>query len=76
VRPLPRSYCRYSLGAIREIGGAVPQQRKLIIRTSDKTKHQSTVVTLSDSAEKELKKAIAQAKAHGGQIVSIDLRKS
>jgi len=53
----------------------VPQQRKLVIVTSDNTRLQSTVVTLSDSAEKELKKAIDQAKAHGGQITSVDLQK-
>jgi len=54
---------------------AVPQQRKLVIVTKDNTTLQSNVVTLSDSAEKELKKAIDQAKAHGGQIASVDLQK-
>ncbi len=58
---MPRS-CS-SLAPIREIGGCVPQQRKLVIVTSDNTTLQSTVVTLSDSAETELKKAIDQAKA-------------
>lgn len=53
----------------------MPQQRKLVIVTNDNTRLQSTVVTLSDSAEKELKKAIDQAKAHGGQITSVDLQK-
>ncbi|MGI8607386.1 MAG: hypothetical protein ACR2L0_09610 [Gaiellaceae bacterium] len=53
----------------------MPQQRrKLVIVTTDQTVHESQVVTLSDSAEKELKKAIAKAKAHGGQIVSISLK--
>jgi predicted lactoylglutathione lyase len=54
---------------------AVPQQRKLVIVTTDNTTLESTVVTLSDDAEKELKKAVDQAKAHGGQISSVDLRK-
>jgi len=53
----------------------MPQQRRLIIRTGDNKTHQSTVVTLSDAAEKELKKAIDQAKAQGGQIASIELKK-
>ncbi len=75
ARTLPRSCSRYSLAPIREIGGCVPQQRKLVIVTSDNTTLQSTVVTLSDSAETELKKAIDQAKAHGGQITSVELKK-
>jgi hypothetical protein len=54
---------------------AVPQQRKLVIVTSDNTTLQSTVVTLSDSAEKELQKTIDQVRAHGGQITSVDLKK-
>jgi len=53
----------------------VPQQRKLVIVTTDNTTLESTVVTLSDDAEKELKKAVDQAKAHGGQITSVELQK-
>jgi hypothetical protein len=54
----------------------LPQQRKLVIIMSDSTPLESSVVTLSDSAEKELKKAIDQAKAHGGPITSVDLKKA
>lgn len=54
----------------------MPQQRKLVIVTSDNTTLESTVVTLSDNAEKELKKAVDQAKAHGGNITSVDLKKA
>jgi hypothetical protein len=54
---------------------AVSQQRKLVIVTSDDTTLESTVVTLSDEAERELKKAVDQAKAHGGEIASVDLQK-
>ena len=53
----------------------MPQQRKLVIVTSDDTTLESTVVTLSDEAERELKKAVDQAKAHGGEITSVDLQK-
>jgi hypothetical protein len=54
---------------------AVPQQRKLeIVMASDRKTIESTVVELSDDVEKELKKAINQAKAHGGQITSVDLK--
>jgi hypothetical protein len=54
---------------------AVPQQRKLVmVMASDRKTIESTVVELSDDAEKELKKAINQAKAHGGQIISVDLK--
>jgi hypothetical protein len=54
---------------------AVPQQRKLeIVMASDRKTIESTVVELSDDVEKELKKAINQAKAHGGQIISVDLK--
>ena len=53
----------------------MPQQRKLVmVMASDRKKIESTVVELSDDAEKELKKAINQAKAHGGQIISVDLK--
>ena len=53
----------------------MPQQRKLVIvMASDRKTIESTVVELSDDAEKELKKAINQAKAHGGQIISVDLK--
>ncbi len=51
----------------------MPQQR-LVISTDNKT-HESTVVTLSVAAEKELKKTIDQAKADGGQITAVDLKK-
>jgi Mg-chelatase subunit ChlD len=55
---------------------AVPQQRKFVIVMTDGKKFESTVVQLSDDAEKELKKVVDQAKAHGGQIASVDLKKA
>ncbi len=52
----------------------MPQQRKLVIVRGGEP-IESEVVTLSDKAEKELKKAVDQAKAHGGEIASVDLVK-
>lgn len=54
----------------------MPQQRKLVIVMTDRKTFESTVVTLSDDAQKELTKAVDQAKAHGGQIASVDLKKA
>lgn len=55
----------------------MPQQRKLVIVTeSERKKFESAVVELSDEADRELMKTINDVKAHGGQIISVDLEKS
>ena len=53
----------------------MPQQRKLVIVMTDGTTYESEVVTVSDSADTELKKPIAKAKNDGGDIASVDLKK-
>jgi hypothetical protein len=55
---------------------AVPQQRKLVITMSDGTTFESTVVTLSNSADTELKKPIDKADNHNGGIAKVDLKKA
>jgi hypothetical protein len=55
---------------------AVPQQRKLVITMSDGTTFESTVVTLSDSADAELKEPIAKADNHKSEIAKVDLKKA
>jgi hypothetical protein len=55
---------------------AVPQQRKLVITMSDGTTFESTVVTLSDPADTELKKPIEKADDHEGEIASVALKKA
>jgi hypothetical protein len=52
----------------------VPQQRKLVIVLDDGTTFESTVVTLSDAAEKELKKPIDNAR--NKKIATVDLKKA
>jgi hypothetical protein len=54
---------------------SVPQQRKLVIVMTDGTTYESEVVTVSDSADTELKKPIAKAKNHEGDIASVDLKR-
>ena len=54
----------------------MPQQRKLVITMSDGTTFESTVVTLSDSADTELKKPIDKADNHNGEIAKVDLKKA
>lgn len=54
----------------------MPQQRKLVITMSDGTTFESTVVTLPDSADTELKKPIDKADNHTGEIAKVDLKKA
>ena len=53
----------------------MPQQRKLVIVMADGKTFESTVVTLSDAVDKELKKPVDNAK-NSGQIASVDLKKA
>ncbi len=54
----------------------MPQQRKLVITMSDGTTFESTIVTLSDSTDTELKKPIDEADKHNGEIAKVDLKKT
>jgi hypothetical protein len=54
----------------------VPQQRKLVIVMADGTTFESTVVTLDDPVDTELKKPIEKADNHKGEIASVDLKKA
>lgn len=51
----------------------MPQQR-LVIRMTDGTTYESEEVTISDSADKELKKTIEKADNHGGDIDKVRLK--
>ena len=53
----------------------MPQQRLVIVMASDRKPYESESVEISEEAERELKKTINQAKAHGGQILSVDLKR-